>query len=189
MENLATLLRQRVSEMGTAVGCLGEHGSRDYLHWMIDTVAAEVQWPRDKRVRWLGYVAGARDFATWGKDSASVSRMRDFNMPILSALQGKHEAILFAGLEEVLEGLEDIAERAGSATANLAYFARRSSTAAKASFSLGYTQAYMTGNRLIDVNGERDRTRAIFHRVYAQCGFEVPKSRDRSTEIRTSESA
>jgi hypothetical protein len=181
MENLIALLRPRVSAMGSAIGCLGEHGSRDYLHWMIDTVEAETAWPRDKRVRWLGYVAGACDFATWGKDSISVSRMRAFGVPVLSALQGKHEAILFAGLDEVLEELETIAEQAGSPTAKLAYFARRSPTAATASFSLGYTQAYMTGNRLIDVNGERDRTRAIFHRVYAQCGFDIPKSRDRST--------
>jgi hypothetical protein len=189
MENLVTFLRQRVSAMGSNIGCLGEHGSRDYLLWMLDAVESEPRWPRDKKVRWLGYVAGARDFATWGTDSVSVSRMREIDTPILTSLQGKHEAILFAGLDEVLEGLETVAEQAGSPTATLAYFARRSATAAKASFCLGYSQAYMTGNRLIDVNGERDRTRAIFHRVYAQCGFDIPKSRDRSTDSKTKETA
>lgn len=189
MESLIALLRPRVSAMGSAIGCLGEHGSRDYLHWMIDTVEAETSWPRDKRVRWLGYVSGARDFATWGKDSVSISRMTDIDTPILSALQGKNETILFAGLDEVLEGLEAIAQQAGSQTGILASYARRSPTAARASFSLGYTQAYMTGNRLIEVNGERDRTRAIFHRVYAQCGFDIPKSRDRSITSQTEETA
>jgi hypothetical protein len=188
METLITCLRSRVSAMGSGVGCLGEHGSRDHLNWMIDTVEAETHLPRDKRIRWLGYVAGARDFATWGKDSVSVSRMRDFDAPVLSALQGKSEPILFAGLDEVLEGLEVIAERANSPTVNLIVAARRSATAAKASFCLGYAQAYMTGNHLIDVDGERNRTRSIFHRVYAECGFEIPKSRDRSTDQAAKES-
>jgi hypothetical protein len=187
METLINSMRQRISVMGNA-GCIAEHGSREYLAWMIDNVAAEVAWPRDKRVRWLGYAAGARDFATFGPDSVSVSRMRDIDAPVLSALQGKNENILFGGLDEVLEGLEVVAEQANSPTVNLVHAARRSATAAMASFCLGYTQAYLTGNRLIEVNGERDRTRPIFHRVYAECGFNIPKSRDRSSDQQSTES-
>jgi hypothetical protein len=182
METLLNCMRHRVSAMGPVAGCLGEHGNREYLNWMINTVEEEDIWPRDKRIRWLGYVGGARDFTTYGKASVSVSRMTDIGSPILATLQGKNEAILFAGLDEVLEGLELIAEEAKSDTIHLLHTARRSATAARASFCLGYTQAYMAGHRLIDVNGERDRTRAIFHRVYGQCGFAVPKSRDRSTQ-------
>lgn len=173
--------------MGSA-GCIGEHGSREYLSWMIDTVEDEIAWPRDKRVRWLGFTAGARDFATFGPGSVLVSRMTEIDTPILSALQGKNEAVLFAGLDEVLEGLEVLAEQVNSPAIDLVHAARRSATAAKASFCLGYTQAYMTGSRLIGVNAERDRTRAIFHRVYAECGFEIPKSRDRSTHQQAPES-
>lgn len=187
METLVNCMRQRISVMGNA-GCIAKHGSREYLAWMIDNVEAEKAWPRDKRVRWLGYAAGARDFATFGPDSVSVSRMTDIDAPVLATLQGKNEKILFAGLDEVLEGLEVISEQANSPTVNLIHAARRSATSAMASFCLGYTQAYMTGNRLIDVNGERDRTRPIFHRVYAQCGFDIPKSRDRSTPQQATES-
>jgi hypothetical protein len=187
MKTLITCLRQRVSTMGSSAGCLGDHGSRSHLMWMLETVETDVDLPLDKRVRWLGYVAGAGDFAICGKDSASVTRMMGFNAPVLAMSQGKNETILLAGLNEVMEGLEAIAEHANSQSRFLIVAARGSETAALASFRLGYAQAYMTGNNLIDVDSERERTRAIFHRMYADCGFEIPKSRERSKKTTAKE--
>ena len=180
METLVACLRRKVAEM-PEVACLGEHGGRAHLTWMIDTAERERTLPLDKRLRWLGFVAGSRDFALFGSDGISGARMRDIDCPVLSATDPKNERVLFAGVDEVLEGLEEIAEdQGGHAVTVLLEEARRSATAGKASFCLGYAQAWMTHLGLIEVNAERDRTRPIFHRVYVQCGYAVPGSLSRT---------
>lgn len=178
MEALIASMRQRIAFMGNA-GCIGEHASRDYLSWMIDTAEAEKVWPNDKRIRWLGFVAGARDFATYGPEAISTSRMKELEFPVLYEAHPRCEAVLINGLFEVIDGLRDIAERASSPTLPLVEAARRSRTAAEASFCLGYAQAFMTGHGLVNVNSERDRTRPTFHRIYAECGFVIPPSKSK----------
>lgn len=180
METLAASLRQRLASFPEN-GCFGDFGNRAHLEWMISNAEAEIRWPRDKRVRWMGFVAGSTDFAIHGPQ-ASVARMVGFDCAVLSKTDPQFERILFSGLDEVLEWLESVCEEKGSVVgAELASAARRSPTAAKASFCLGYFQAYMTAWNMLDVNAERDRTRPIFHRVYAQCGYDIPASRDRET--------
>lgn len=176
METLLSCLRQRVAGMGS-LGCIGAHGSPSYLEWMISTVEGNPLWPKDKRVRWLGFVAGGADFATFGRDGGSVARMTAIDCQALSCVNPQFERVLFSGLDEVLEGLEAVCEeKAADTGVQLAEAARRSPTAAKASFCLGYLQAYMTGWNILDVDAERDRTRPIFHRVYAACGYDIPET-------------
>lgn len=181
MDTLVNSMRQRVADMGNA-DTIGETGAASYLEWMISNVEAEAGWPKDKRVRWLGFVAGAADFATFGRDGASVARMVAVDCKALSCINQNHERILFEGLDEVLDGLETVCEENGIAAGiDLASSARRSPSAAKASFCLGYLQAYMTGWGVLDVTAERDRTRPIFHRVYAACGYDIPASRSKTS--------
>lgn len=183
MQLLISTLRERVGQMGSATGCLGEHFSRDHLTWMIDTAEAETNLPLDKRIRWLGFVAGARDISVWGPTPTSMSRMESFEDPVLLETQGHSEPILRAGLLEVVDGLIAMADAAGSRVGSQLKFllgnARSGRCAAEISFRLGYVQAYMTGGGLIAVDAERESTRSIFHRVYAECGFEIPQTRER----------
>lgn len=182
METLIPEVRSRIVLMADK-SCIGEHGNADYLLWMVDTVEKERTWPRDKSVRWLGFVVGAVDFALYGPQDVSIRRMVDIDCRVLSFRHPVHERLLFSAMDEVLEGLEAIAEeRASAAGVELAEAARRSPNAMKASFCLGYLQAYMTGWKMIDVDSERDRTRPIFHRIYAACGYDIPKSKDRASD-------
>jgi hypothetical protein len=179
METLASALRKRLADMPED-GCLGEYGNRAHLEWMITTAEGSGTWPRDKRVRWMGYVAGAVDCASGG-GRPSVSRMVDTECGALSRQDARHERILFAGIDEVLEWLEAACEEKGRTDGvELVSAARRSETAAKASYCLGYIQAFMAAWKILDIDAERDRTRTIFHRVYAQCGYAIPETTDRT---------
>lgn len=179
MENLINRMRLSIAGLGDS-GCIGDHGRKSYLEWMIATVEKETGWPVDKRVRWLGFVAGASDIAKFGKKGVSRSRMLDHNVSVLGTRIPKYDEILLRASDTVLDGLDSIVDEKGGGDIQLLICAaRRCDTAARTSFCLGYVQAYMTANDLIDVEGERARTRSIFHAAYAACGYDIPASRSK----------
>jgi hypothetical protein len=181
MEALVNQTLFRISGISDSAS-LPEASRRSYLHWMISTAREKSEWPIDKRVRWLGFAAGMADVSRYGKDTARVERMLDCTQFLGNRIP-KFDDIIHSGCDEVASGLEDIVEASGLEAVKrvepLLCVARRCPTASLASYCLGYIQAYMTANEAIDVTAERDRTRPIFHRVYAACGYAIPASQSK----------
>lgn len=179
MDQLIASARKAVLSMGEARG-REPTSAPEYLDWMITTVEKENGWPFDKRVRWLGFVVGSVDFVVYGPEGGATSCVDTMQTEVLF-LGRKHETIIFPAIEEVLEGLESVCRTNGKTVGiDLVRQARQSPVSSLASFRLGYLQAYMTGWQIMDVDAERDRTRPIFHRAYAACGYSIPESRSKA---------
>jgi hypothetical protein len=134
---------------------------------MLDTVEAETTWPVDKRCRWLGFVAGGLDAAAGPVTGAPWATCTS---PLLQQ-PTPHDEPLQAALLTVMTGLPDPDDlrplrRAVAAAVPMAH----------AAFLLGYLQALLVDRGLLDVTAERERTRPVFHRAYAACGWTPPAS-------------
>jgi hypothetical protein len=151
-----------------------DHPARGHLEWMVESSAGQADWPSDKRWRWLGYVAGALV-------GRGATRLEDQYQWLEHVARGEtlanpdHEMAVRQAVSEVMEGLRAPA----TAHAHLAEWVNRLDTSAVAvqqSFWLGALQAQLEALGVISVAGERERTRPIFHRCYAHCGWPVPAS-------------
>ncbi len=185
MNTLLTLSRECVNQISGLDG-QGEFTNFWHLNWMIDQVEKNTNWPPDKRVRWLGFVLGTTDRLLNGIDGKCGDRMVSLHTPFLARMNCnyKHEQIIMNACDEVLSFLEAAADELvikPSFIQEMISVARRSVTANKTSFCLGFCQAYLSALDIIDVNEERDRTRPIFHAAYEACGYNKPATLQRES--------
>lgn len=182
LDELALHLKRRLlgAQAGTG-GTPHPPSVQDLAHltWMVHTAHLEQGWPTDKRLRWLGYVAGALD-----GPGASAQPLEALSDPCLSQPIGAGEAVIQA---TTLAVLEDLVRRCrGAQDAALMGLAKACHDAPQSnagSLRLGYLQAAMAQKGLLDPTAERDRTRPLFHRAYQACGWVPPATLNRgSTE-------
>ena len=182
LDFLIAVSRSAYSGLAERAG-MGEAFAPGYLAWMVDTVEAETSWPRDKAFRWLGFVNGAAEIVRSGVAIPASSTMLDNFASILGMPDPNddNEAILKAANVENLLALEKAVSQASQPRlTKLVEAALVAGPAAKTSYCLGYVQAFATALGVIDVKGERDRTRAIYHNAYRECGYSIPPSRERT---------
>jgi hypothetical protein len=181
MRDFVSATRSLLEATGDRTG-LPESFSGEYLRWMTDTVDLEEGWPRDKKVRWLGFVRGAAFVNLYGVGvhwaADMVSSAGEISSPDADL---SRERVLGEANSTALEGLR--ARCAGGARSDflrlLDIVSSTSASAAAKSFCLGYLQAIAVSLGLVDVASERDRTRPIYHAAYAACGYDIPKKRDK----------
>jgi hypothetical protein len=179
---IASDLRYRIASLGGAVN-LHKITDLDYLLWMVSEVEKQENWPIDKGFRWLGYVSGLCDVATFGLDSASIMRMKGPSRYAFPSQSKIVELALTDAILEVLSGLYAAShEDEGRRGMDLICQCRLIRPASHMSFCLGYIQALMVAWGLITVQSERDRTRPIFHKAYSMAGFRTPASVERPKE-------
>lgn len=183
METLVSMIRMRLGRQEFRhASALAGHGERDHLEWMVNRVAEDGDFPLDKKLRWLGFAAGALDVADGGPESASPERLGLFACPVLFSPYPRHshEILLYSANDEAMEGLEPAVEGAGGRLIDLMDACRGSMTARMVSFCLGYLQAYAAAHGVLSVDEERVRTRPIYHAAYRACGYVVPARAERA---------
>lgn len=138
-----------------------------HLSWMLTTVKKEADWPADKRWRWVGYVAG----------SLSCFEDEELRIAVASAPalpNVHHETVLRAVNLEVLRGLPETDPQSTEVISPWWVRLAHPIPAVQVAFGVGVIQAQLEGLGLLDVTAERERTRPMFHRAYAACGWAPP---------------
>lgn len=138
-----------------------------HLRWMLETIRQESSWPPDKQWRWLGYVAGA----------SSRSEDADILDAVGSAAvlpDVHHETVLRNVNGDVLRGLPEADPQSAEVIAPWLTRLAHPLPAVQVAFGVGVVQAQLESLGLLDVDAERARTRPMFHRAYAQCGWTPP---------------
>lgn len=161
---MSDLLRRLTEASPGFSGSLAAH-----CRWMIAAVSAHPDWPPDKRLRWLGFVAAAVD----GSNASELALGRWRDAVLTQSLGPSAEPVVREAHQRVLSGLPVTEDRP---TVGLRRACAACPTAAGMAFGVGYLQGVLASRGLLDVKKERDRTRPIFHRAYRRCGWAVPET-------------
>jgi len=153
--------------------------SPSHVRALLNEAAGRTDLPSDKILRWVGFARGvmaARGLTgfgdvSWGAPVGSGAAAD----PVIPATQS-----LMDGLFLKLVYERDVADAEGGlSSGHLADLLRECMTAEgwsveELSQRLGFVQGAMAVWGMITVDGERDRTRPVFHAAYAARGHAIP---------------
>lgn len=146
--------------------------SENHLCWMLSVVESSTDMTDTKSIRWVGYIYGVMH---------SESKLPNLTLELLECLYQTKKGVKIPVeahepcVNVALYYLDIAKERIGITTFHLSkksinntycilrHITSHDHTAISANFWLGYAQGYLVKNNRLDVQSERDRTRAIFN--------------------------